>query len=330
MALFSSFSPEKQRVGSKNLHFEQNDKTPEWSILALRLANTMVQSMTGFGRHEVSIEDKNVVAEVRSLNAKLADVRIKTGLQLGQHEIELRKVILAKAVRGKIDVLIDVRSSEVQEMNLPNPKVIKAYYSSLKEIAEELGADDDNLFSTILRMPNIFQSEDNALDENLIKALFEAVNGALVRLEDFRKKEGIGLHNDLKESVELILGFLSQVEPHEAVRKAALKTRLGQKMLEIERESLDANRFEQEVLYYMDKLDIHEEKVRLEQHCHHFLEVLDAPGDVKGKKLNFISQEIGREINTLGAKAQWSEIQKAVVQMKDNLEKIKEQLANAL
>jgi uncharacterized protein (TIGR00255 family) len=290
----------------------------------------MILSMTGFGRHEVSVDDNKVIVEVRSLNGKIADVRIKTALQLGQHEIELRKLVLSKAVRGKIDLVIDIKGSGLSNAGMPNAEMIKVYFLTLQGIAAEIGVEDDNLFSTILRMPNVFQSENGDIDAELSKALFEAVNGALDRLKEFRVKEGQSLHDDLHSSVEIISQLLKEVSPFEEERTAALRERLGQKIVEIERESLDANRFEQEILYYMDKLDIHEEKVRLEQHCQYFLEVLAADGDVKGKKLNFISQEIGREINTLGAKAQWSAIQRLVVQMKDHLEKIKEQLANAL
>jgi uncharacterized protein (TIGR00255 family) len=286
--------------------------------------------MTGFGRHEVSVDDNKVIAEVRSLNGKIADVRIKTALQLGQHEIELRKLVLGRAVRGKIDVAIEVKGAGASDAGMPNKEVIKTYFSTLQQIADEVGVKDDNLFSTILRMPNVFQSDTADIDDGLSKAMYEAVNGALDNFTEFRKKEGESLHADLKSSVEIIRALLERVSPFEEARTSALKERLGQKIMEIERESLDANRFEQEILYYMDKLDIHEEKVRLEQHCQYFLEVLAAEGDVKGKKLNFISQEIGREINTLGAKAQWSDIQRLVVQMKDHLEKIKEQLANAL
>jgi len=290
----------------------------------------MILSMTGFGRHEVSVDDSKVIAEVRSLNGKIADVRIKTALQLGQHEIELRKLVLGKAIRGKMDLVIDVKGSGVSEAGMPNADVIKAYFATLKEIATDIGVEDENLFSTILRMPNVFQSENGGIDANLSAAMFEAVNGALEKLKEFRIKEGLSLHDDLQSSVQIISRLLKEVTPFELERTEALKERLGQKIVEIERESLDANRFEQEILYYMDKLDIHEEKVRLEQHCQYFLEVLAAEGESKGKKLNFISQEIGREINTLGAKAQWSAIQRLVVQMKDHLEKIKEQLANAL
>lgn len=290
----------------------------------------MIQSMTGFGRHEVSVGDNKVLVEVRSLNGKFADVRIKTALQLGQNEIELRKLILDRAVRGKIDVVIDIKGSGISDAGMPNGDMIKAYYENLKGLATELGVEDKSLFSTILRMPNVFQSENGDVDADLSKALVEAVNGALDKLKIFREKEGKSLHDDLQQCVMTISRLLKEVEPFEADRTAALRERLSQKITEIERESMDANRFEQEVLYYMDKLDIHEEKVRLEQHCQYFLEVLDGDGGVKGKKLNFISQEIGREVNTLGAKAQWSAIQRLVVDMKDNLEKIKEQLANAL
>ncbi len=290
----------------------------------------MIQSMTGFGRHEVSVGDNKVMVEVRSLNGKFADVRIKTVLQLGQHEIELRKMILDKAVRGKIDVVIDIKGSGISDAGMPNGEMIKAYFTNLKGVATELGVEDNNLFSSILRMPNVFQSENGDIDADLSKGMYEAVNGALAKLKEFREKEGQSLHDDLNTSVQTISQLLAEVTPYEEERTAALKERLSQKVTEIERESMDANRFEQEIMYYMDKLDIHEEKVRLEQHCQYFLEVLAGEGGVKGKKLNFISQEIGREINTLGAKAQWSAIQRLVVQMKDNLEKIKEQLANAL
>jgi len=286
--------------------------------------------MTGFGRHEVSVDGNTVIAEIRSLNGKLADVRVKTSLQLGQHEIELRKLILGKAVRGKIDLVIEVKGTGLPDAGIANAELIKSYYTTLNDIAKELGVEDKNLYSTILRMPNVFQSGNGDIDASLSSALFEAVNGALDQFKEFRMREGASLHDDLQRSVQIIRQLLKEVAPFEDERTASLKDRLSQKIGEIERESLDANRFEQEILYYMDKLDIHEEKVRLEQHCQYFLEILAADGEVKGKKLNFISQEIGREINTLGAKAQWSAIQRIVVQMKDHLEKIKEQLANAL
>jgi len=290
----------------------------------------MIQSMTGFGRKEVSSGEQKVIAEISSLNSKLPDVRVKTALQLGQFELEIRKLILDNAIRGKIDVTIDIKGQGSIEAGLPNADVIKSYYLNLKSVASELGVDDENLYSTILRLPNVFQPENGELDEELQATIKVALKGALDKLSDFRSTEGKSLYDDLKMRVETIDDLLKQVAPHEKDREEGLKDRLRQKIGELERESIDENRFEQEVIYYLDKLDINEEKTRLAQHCKYFVEVLDADGNAKGKKLNFISQEIGREINTLGAKAQWSPIQRLVVQMKDNLENIKEQLANAL
>ena len=290
----------------------------------------MIHSMTGFGRQEVSRGEQKVIVEIRSLNSKLPDVRIKTALQLGQYELEMRKQNLDKAVRGKIDVTIDIKGQGAIEAGLPNSDLIKTYYLNLKEVANDLGVKDESLYSTVLRLPNVFQPENGELDETLRDAITQALDGALDKLANFRSTEGKSLYADLKLRVENIDNLLSKVAPHEGDREEALKERLRQKINEIERESIDENRFEQEVIYYLDKLDINEEKTRLAQHCKYFKEVLDTQGTTKGKKLNFISQEIGREINTLGAKAQWSPIQRLVVQMKDNLENIKEQLANAL
>ncbi len=301
----------------------------EWSILRLQFTG-MIQSMTGYGRREVPFGELNVTAEVRSLNGKLADVRIKTPLQLGEREIQLRKMVLDRAVRGKIDVTLDVKGSGMAEAGLPDPEVIKTFYTSLKAIGDDLGITDDNLFSTVLRLPNAFQTSEMEIDEGLWQALEKAMNGALDNLDEFRKKEGASILADLSERVQTIETLLGEVEPFEAEREENLKDRLRQKIQELEREAIDQNRFEQEIIYYLDKLDIHEEKVRLAQHCKYFLEILHSDAEAKGKKLNFVSQEIGREINTLGAKAQWSPIQRIVVQMKDNLENIKEQLANAL
>ena len=286
--------------------------------------------MTGYGRQEVSYNNMNVIAEIRSLNGKLADVRIKTALQLGEREIQLRKRVLDRAVRGKLDVSLDVKGSGMTELGLPDPEVIKTFYRSIKGIGDDLGIEDHSLFSTILRLPNAFQAPEMEIDENLWEAVAEAINGALDNLQAFRSKEGESIMADLTDRVHNIESLLNDVEPFESEREENLKERLRQKIHELEREAIDQNRFEQEIIYYLDKLDIHEEKIRLAQHCKYFVEILHSEGSVKGKKLNFVSQEIGREINTLGAKAQWSPIQRIVVQMKDNLENIKEQLANAL
>lgn len=287
-------------------------------------------SMTGYGRVEMPLEEKNLIVEIRSLNSKLADVRIKTTLHLGYRELELRKLILENALRGKIDVSIEIKANGLTELALPNTELIKTYYDSLKALADEMGVEDENLYSTILKMPNVFAAENGELDEDMWEVIQDATQKALDNLEAFRKTEGTEIMNDLAQRVEMIQELLVQVEPLEKDRSVSLKERLRQKMQELETESIDQNRYEQEILYYLDKLDIHEEKMRLEQHCKYFLSELEAVQAFNGKKLNFISQEIGREINTLGAKAQWSPIQHLVVQMKNELEKIKEQLANVL
>lgn len=289
-----------------------------------------MHSMTGFGRDETPLDDKTIVVEVRSLNGKLSDVRIKTAVHLGQRELDLRKLIQKTAIRGKVDVLVDIRGMQSAELSTPNTNLIVKYYSELKTIADKLGVEDGTIFSSILRLPNIFQPQNGEIDQELWEALKSTTLNALKQLNAFRAAEGVSLKNDLASNVQTILDLLEQVKPLEADREAALKQRLQQKMNELDPESVDRNRFEQEVLHYLEKLDINEEKVRLAQHCTYFLQELESPKASKGKKLNFISQEIGREINTLGAKAQWSEMQHIVVQMKDALEKIKEQLANAL
>lgn len=289
----------------------------------------MIRSMTGFGRDERRHNDSQIIVEVRSLNSKQSDVRIKSAAHLGHRELDLRKQVLNSAVRGKIDVLLEIKAEGVVT-GVPDAGSVKAAYLSLKSTADALGVDDSTLFSTVVRLPGIANTEEDRLDDALWTTVHDAVDVALDKLSEFRDNEGKSLYDDLKSRVEKIDSLLKEVDDHEVDRSEALKQRLQNRMQEIEQESIDQNRFEQEILYYMDKLDVHEEKIRLAQHCVHFLEILEAPTAVKGKKLTFVSQEIGREVNTLGAKAQWSPIQRIVVHMKDELEKIKEQLANVL
>lgn len=286
--------------------------------------------MTGYGRVEKAVGDKTLIIEIRSLNSKLADLRIKTNLQLGQKELELRKIILDSAVRGKVDATIEIRDSGAGEPTPPNVDLIKSYYSGLKDLAQELQVDTTNLYTTILQLPNIFMTENGELDDDLWSEMHEATEIALEKLNKFREVEGRVLYDDLKSRVYHIQNLLDEIDPLEVERSEAIRYRLEQRIAEIQNDSVDMNRFEQEILYYLDKIDIHEEKVRLLQHCQYFLKEIETEDFKKGKKLTFISQEIGREINTLGAKAQWSPIQHVVVQMKNELEKIKEQLANIL
>ena len=290
----------------------------------------MFLSMTGYGKSEVTYGDKTVSVEIRALNGKTADIRIKSPATLGSRELELRRLIQDRAIRGKLDVSIEMQGNVLPEAGIPNASLIRSYVTALQEITNGLTVSNDAIFQSVLRLPNIFQPAISELAEADWSAISEATNHALAKLNTFRVVEGEILQNDLRARIHEILELLKRVDADEDARQLAFRERLKQKLSELKQEGLDENRLEQEMLYYLDKLDVNEEKVRLRQHCLYFLEAMEGDDPVKGKKLNFISQEIGREMNTLGAKAQWTSIQHNVVTMKNALEEIKEQLANAL
>lgn len=290
----------------------------------------MFLSMTGYGKGEVTYGDKTVSVELRSLNGKAADMRIKSPVNLGSRELDLRRIIQDEAIRGKIDMLIEMQGTIIPETGIPNAAAIRTYFMALKEITKDIQVSNDAIFQSVLRLPNILQPTNGEMTEEDWLAIAEATRIALKNLHEFRVQEGEILRHDLHTRITEILGLLELVDAQEDARQFAFRERLSQKLSELMEEGLDQNRLEQEMLYYLDKLDINEEKVRLRQHCIYFLEAMESDELVKGKKLNFISQEIGREMNTLGAKAQWTPIQHNVVTMKNALEEIKEQLANAL
>lgn len=290
----------------------------------------MFLSMTGYGKGEVTYGDKTVSIELRSLNGKTADLRIKTPVNLGSREIDLRRLVQDTAMRGKLDIAIDLQVNALNDSGIPNAPVIRSYFAELKAIAGDLKVSDDAIFQAVLRLPNILQSTNGELSDEDWHAIESATKQALQKLKEFRLVEGEILRHDLHTRVMEILKLLELVDADEEARQQAFRSRLEQKLAELREEGLDQNRLEQEMLYYLDKLDVNEEKVRLRQHCLYFLEAMEATDPSKGKKLSFISQEMGREMNTLGAKAQWSSIQHNVVSMKNALEEIKEQLANAL
>lgn len=290
----------------------------------------MFLSMTGYGKDEVRQGEKTISVEVRSLNGKGADIRIKTPVSLGSKELELRKMIQDEAIRGKLDLTIEIQGNSLPETSIPNASVIRGYFGALKNLSQELTVTDDAIFQAVLRLPNLLQPLNGELSDDDWPSIALATQGALKKLREFRLVEGEMLRHDLHSRIMDILKLLELVDGDEAARQTAMRERLTQKLAELKEEGLDENRLEQEMLYYLDKLDINEEKVRLRQHCLYFLEAMENDEQVKGKKLNFISQEIGREMNTLGAKAQWTSIQRNVVEMKNALEEIKEQLANAL
>jgi uncharacterized protein (TIGR00255 family) len=290
----------------------------------------MFLSMTGYGKGEAAYGDKVISVELRALNGKMADIRIKSPMTLGSRELDLRRLIQDGAVRGKLDVTIEIQDNVLQETGIPNATVIREYFTALQTISKGFAVSDDAIFQAVLRLPNILQSTNGEISPEDWTAVSAATQSALRSLQAFREIEGEILRNDLRGRILEILDLLKLVDADEADRQTAFRERLAQKFTELRQEGLDENRLEQEMLYYLDKLDVNEEKVRLQQHCLYFLDAMESDEVVKGKKLNFISQEIGREMNTLGAKAQWTSIQHNVVTMKNALEEIKEQLANAL
>lgn len=287
--------------------------------------------MTGFGRADTQYQSQDISVEMKSINSKNMDLKLKLPQRYREHELALRQLIAPAALRGKVEVTIDVVNRSPDGEFTFNKELYKAYYRELSALNAELGIDNGDIMQTIIRLPNIVLTNEGALDDGEWIALQAVVKQAMARLQDFRATEGQVLARDFKQRVELIASLLTDVAPHVEERRQKVRERIQQNFEELSaKDAVDENRFEQEILYYLEKLDITEEQVRLEQHCNYFLEVLDNGEPVKGRKLGFIAQEMGREINTLGSKANHSGIQRVVVQMKDELEKIKEQLANAL
>ncbi len=289
----------------------------------------MTYSMTGFAQAEGKYNDKEISVDVRSLNSKFLDLRVKLPLLYKNKEHEIRKIIQSKLRRGKVEISITLNGSMESEDYKINQELFTKFFHQLSELKEQLGIESADIMQSILRIPNVIDIQDVKLSDDEWQAVLEIIEKSLDNLSENRRLEGKVLEEEIKMRVEKISSLLSEVIPLEEKRIAGIKSRITKDLEEISNyHPIDKNRFEQEVIYYLDKLDITEEKVRLKQHCIYFQEVLQEDEVEKGKKLAFISQEIGREINTLGAKAQSSDIQKIVVQMKNELEKIKEQLAN--
>lgn len=291
----------------------------------------MTYSMTGFGKATAQFAGKTYTIEIKTLNAKNSDVRLKVPVGFRSFEIKLRQYILDKVIRGKTEMILTVVAGDTDVDNSLNVSLFKKYYSDLKNLTEELDMAEGDYLQTILRIPNVIQSADFELSEEEWKFLLTLCDTAVDDLNNFRKEEGQMLYNDLVMRVQNINTLLDQVTPHEADRIEKQRQKMAKGLAEYASEqAVDKNRFEQEIVYYIEKLDIHEEKVRLAQHCKYFMEEINASPISKGKKLGFLAQEIGREINTIGSKAQYSPIQKLVVEMKNELDQIREQLANLL
>lgn len=288
--------------------------------------------MTGYGKAYQVYNDKKINVELRTLNGRNTDARFKMPQNYREKEHLLRKMVLEAAMRGKIEVSVDVASSHGDEAYGLNQALFKKYHSELMDLSAELDLPKSDMMTAILRIPNVVMAEEGTLSDEEWQVVQETFRTALANLQNFRREEGKALERDLTERAENIQMILGRISPFEAERISNLRDRLRQRMDDfLKQGEVDENRFEQEILFYLEKMDINEEKVRLAQHCKYFLEVLrkDKP-IVKGKKLGFISQEIGREINTMGAKANSHDIQRMVVEMKDELEKIKEQVLNVV
>ena len=290
----------------------------------------MIRSMTGYGIAESLYNTKKITVEIRTLNSKQLDLAVKLPNELRFAELDFRNRIGAKLFRGKIDAVITITDTSTEALNKIDPDVVASYLRQINSISEELGiAPAADTASLIFRMPGIFNTPEQKYDEEFVAKITETLETAVETVDRFRIQEGQTLKRDLLHRVDLILGLLEQVEPFEKARHETIKQRLVKNLSELTTEGqYDENRFEAELIYYLEKLDITEEKVRLRQHCNYFRESSDE--DQVGKKLGFISQEMGREINTLGSKANEVNIQRLVVMMKDELEKIKEQVLNIL
>ena len=287
--------------------------------------------MTGFGKGEAVCGDKRFRVELRSLNSKQLDLSIKLPSKYRAAEAEVRQIVTRELQRGKVDCFVSFEMAQVETSSHINRESFKAYVDELRSVAEASGlkfADDAALMQAVLRMPDVITSEEVEVSEDEISAIIEATNIAAKQLDDFRKQEGAILIADLLKRIDLIEQYRHEVEPFEVSRVEVIKSRIREHIEKMNIE-VDNNRLEQEMIFYIEKLDITEEKVRLDNHCRYFREVA-AEEEAPGRKLGFIAQELGREINTMGSKSNEANMQRLVVKMKDELEKIKEQVLNIL
>jgi len=287
--------------------------------------------MTGFGQSKSEFNGKVIRVEIKSLNARSTEVRCKLPNAFRDKEMDIRKNLLDVLQRGKLDITITLDGMSDEESTFINADAFRKYYKELDILRNELNITHGDIMQAVLRIPNVIGQNDEIADAETWAVLQKTIDNAILSIKKFRADEGLVLRDDLVERIRAIEINLKAIEPYEAIRLDRIKDRLKKNMEEfVNNHTIDQSRYEQEILYYIEKLDINEEKVRLSQHCVYFIEGLDNVEDQKGRKLSFIAQEIGREINTIGAKAQDSDIQQYVVMMKDELEKLKEQLANIL
>lgn len=284
----------------------------------------MIQSMTGFGKSVLSLTDKHISIEIKSLNSKSIDINTRIPQAYREKELDFRKLIAEQLLRGKVDFSIFVENTGTQTPSKINPNIVKSYIEQMRTIVD---GDLTELLKMAVRMPDALQTTTESVSEEELSAIFEHISLAITDLQTFRIQEGKVLEKDFVLRISNIDSLLQEVQALDSERLALIRERLEKAVADIQ--SVDANRFEQELIFYLEKLDITEEKIRLKKHLDYFLETLHSK-DSNGRKLSFIAQEIGREINTLGSKANFAPMQQLVVQMKDELEKIKEQVLNVL
>jgi len=291
----------------------------------------MMQSMTGFGKATCELPDKSVTIEIKSLNSKQLDIYARLPNIYKEKELELRNLVSKYLVRGKVEFTITYEITDIASSAKINIPLVKEYYQQLKALNNELDGDSKNsLLQIIMRFPDALVAEKEELSEAEWNKLSKKIAEALEGINSFRIQEGAALERDITGRIQKILDLLNDLAQFEAERIDRIRDKINDSLkVNFDQDKYDENRFEQELIYYLEKIDITEEKVRLQNHCSFFQEVLKEKEPV-GKKLSFIAQEIGREINTIGSKANHSDIQRLVVMMKDELEKIKEQLMNVL
>jgi uncharacterized protein (TIGR00255 family) len=285
----------------------------------------MIQSMTGFGKYVVQLPSKKITIEIKSLNSKSLDLNARIPSTYREKELDLRKIIASSLERGKVDFGLYMESTGDETSSVINEVVVKSYMKQLRAIAE---GDDVKLLEMAVRLPDALKTERDDIDEMEYEAILEALKNALKEINIFRSEEGHVLEKDFLERIATLNRLLDEVKAMDTDRLSMVRDRLEKAVADLKTD-LDSNRFEQELIYYLEKYDITEEKVRLANHLDYFASALKSD-DSNGKKLGFISQEIGREINTIGSKANYAPMQQLVVQMKDELEKIKEQMLNVL
>ena len=288
----------------------------------------MVLSMTGFGKSNGVFESKKVSVEIRSLNSKGLDLSLKIASPYRDLETDIRKMLSENLDRGKVDIGIFIESTNESLNNIINNELATKYYSAIKKLNESWGEAPQDYLSIVLRMPEVLNTQTAELTEEEKKWILNLVNETCGKLNDFRAQEGAALKKEFELRIGEIRSLLSQIEAFEDIRILQIKERILKGLKELEHPGLDQNRLEQEMIFYLEKLDVSEEKMRLTNHLNYFIETMSSP--LSGKKLGFIAQELGREINTLGSKSNHGEMQRLVVEMKDNLEKIKEQVLNTL